>query len=101
MADCLRYCLKIDKTFPKLARRLTAMANNTDDWVDAPAQPETEESVLAELAALDALVAADLRLNPRTLRRQLVRMLRTGEVVETALVARRLAAYHAAMECVR
>lgn len=44
------------------------------------------------------MVAAELRLNPRTLRRQLVRMLRTGEVAETALVARWLAAYHSAME---
>lgn len=80
------------------------MVNNTDDRFvddrfDVPAQQETEESVLAELDELEAQLAAELRINPRVLRRQLVRMLRTGEVVETALVARWLAAYHCVMEC--
>jgi len=81
-------------------QQLLAMANNTkDDRFDVPAQQETEESVLAALNELEMQLAARLRIPARTVRRQLVRMLRTGELDETALVAQWLAAYHAAMEC--
>jgi len=76
------------------------MANNTkDDRFDVHAQQETEESALAELNELERQLAAQLRIPARTLRRQLVRMLRTGELDETPLVAQWLAAYSAAIEC--
>lgn len=74
------------------------MVNSTPRCFNIPAQPETEMSVLAELDQLEGQLATELRIHPRMLRQQLVQRLRAGEIVETALVAKWLAAYQSVLE---
>ena len=78
---------------------LTAMETNTKKGpLDVEARLETVDAVLAELEELEGQLAAELGMQRRMVRSRLVPMLRAGEINETELVERWLAAYDAAME---